>query len=199
MANTNSPMGLRAVRHFSGGTVRPSEYTIADGYNTAIYAGDLVKSTGTGNNIAVCAAGERSIGVFQGVNFTNSAGDIKFQPYWPASTALATGTTAKAMVYDDPKILFEVQVSASAGLVATDIHNFADIVYAAGNAQSGTSGVMLDQSTLTATTANGGQLYIYRLAPTVGNAYGQYAKALVMINEHELAGSTTAGNQFNAV
>lgn len=199
MANVNAAMGLRAVRNLSGGTVRPAEYTIADGYNTAIYSGDLVKSTGTGNDIAVCGAGDRSIGVFAGVQYTNSQGDIKYAPNWIASTALATGTTAKAMVYDDARTLFEVQVSASAGLVAADIHNFADIVYASGNAQSGTSGVMLDQGTLTATTANGGQLYIYRLSPTVGNAYGQYAKALVLINEHELGAGTTAGNQFNAV
>lgn len=196
MANVNAAAGLRAVRAFDGGTLRESEYTIADGYNTAIYKGDLVKSTGTGNNIAVCAAGDRSIGVFQGVQYTNSAGDIKFAPYWPASAALATGTTAKAMVIDNPRALFSIQVSSVTGMVATDIHNLADIVYAAGNAMSGTSGVMLDQTTLTTTAASGGQLYIYRLDPVTGNAYGQYAKALVMINEHELGGSTTAGAQF---
>ncbi len=199
MANVNAAMGLRAVRLLGlPGEPVASEHTIADGYNTAIYSGDLVKSTGTGPNIAVCAAGDRSCGVFAGCQYTTLTGDIFWRPYWTASLALATGTLAKAFVYDFPFTIFEVQVSGTAGLVATDIGNFADIVDAAGSTTSGTSGVMLDQASLTATTASGGQQKILRLSPTVGNDYGQYAKALVMINEHEYMGGTTAGASFNA-
>lgn len=199
MANTNNPIGLVPRRHAKGGVVRSSAYAIAGGLASNIYRGSGVIPVNTSKRIDVAAAGNRLIGVFKGVSYVDAAGSAQFRPYWGTGQTLATGTVAEAEVFDDPDILFGIQVSASAGLIATDIGNFADLVIAAGSVITGNSGDMLDQTTLTPTTANGGQLRIEELDPIIGNAYGQYAKALVRINEHTLGAGTTAGSNLNAV
>ena len=63
MANTDQPSGFRPAYHMGGGVIRTTEYTIADSYNTSIFLGDLVKSTGTGRNIALATAGDVNLGV----------------------------------------------------------------------------------------------------------------------------------------
>ena len=60
MSNSNSAAGLKPSRHYNGGTVRKNGYRIASGYDTDIFRGDLVKSTGTGKGIAKAAAGDRA-------------------------------------------------------------------------------------------------------------------------------------------
>jgi len=70
---------------------------IASGYATALGVGDPVKLTTDGTLIkATNAAG--NLGVFQGVSYTDSVGDIKITKYWPAST---TATNIEALVSDD--------------------------------------------------------------------------------------------------
>lgn len=193
MANVNAPVGLVPFRHGYGGVVRHARYEIASALASNIYRGSAVIPVNTSKRIDVAAAGNRLIGVFDGVNYSDANG-IQFKPYWATGTTLATGTTAYANVYDDPFIEFQVQVSSSSGLIATDIGNFADLVIGTGSTLTGNSADMLDQTTLTSTVATGGQLFIVELADMQGNAYGQYAKAVVQINEHYKRGSTTAGN-----
>ena len=43
MANSDTPRGFWPIRHLTGGTIRQSEYTIATGYATALFKGDIVK------------------------------------------------------------------------------------------------------------------------------------------------------------
>lgn len=192
MANVNSPAGLIPVRHSMGGVVRLSNYQIASALASNLYRGSAVKPVGTNKRIDVAAAGDRLIGVFDGVNYNDSNG-VQFKPIWASGTALATGTTAFATVYDDPFILFQIQVSTATGLVAGDIGAQADLVIGTGSTLTGQSGDMLDQTTLTSTVATGGQLIVEELYDIQGNAFGQYAKALVAIQEHYRLGSTTAG------
>lgn len=193
MPNANTPYGLKPVRHAVGGTIRHSVYQIASALASNIYRGSPVIPVGTNKRIDVAAAGNRLIGVFDGVSYVDSAGETQFKPYWASGTALKTGSVAEAHVFDDPFILFAIQVSSATGLVATDIGNIADVVIGSGSAATGQSGDMLDQTTLTATAATGGQLAIEELYDIQGNAYGQYAKALVRINEHYKFSSTTTG------
>lgn len=188
MANNDAPMGLVPVKHSRGGTVRSSEYNIASALAANIFRGDLVKSTGTGRNITVCAAGERAVGVFMGVNYVDSAGNVTFSPRWATGTVLATGTKAVALVVDDPDVIFEVQ--ASAAFAEADVGNVADIVAGAGNATTGQSGFELDSATLSA--AGSAQLKTLALSPAPSNEYGTNAKAWVLINEHELRAALTA-------
>jgi hypothetical protein len=188
------------VRHMGGGLVRSNQYTIADQLASNIFTGDLVKSTGTGRNVDVCAAGNRTIGVFNGCEYLNAQGDVIYSPYWPTGTATKGAAGAKAHVFDDPQIAFEAQVSGAAGLVAADVGTFADITTAtAGSATTGKSGMEVDQATITATTATGGQVKIIGLVDRPDNDYGQYAKALVLINEHEWLAGMTAGAGRQAV
>lgn len=200
MANANQPSGLTPVRHAKGGVVRSNAYGIASALASNIYRGSAVIPVGTTKRIDVAAATNRLIGVFQGVSYVDG---VTLRPTW--SKRWATGQTtaasadAEAEVYDDPDILFVGQVSSATGLVAADIGNFADLVIGTGNSVTGISGDMIDQTTLTGTTATGGQVRIEALAPIEGNAYGQYAKALCRINEHTLGAGTTAGANTNAV
>lgn len=197
VANVNNPVGLVPRRHAKGGVYRANTYQIASGLASNIYRGSAVIPVNTNRRINVAAAGNRLLGAFHGVSYVDATGP-QYRPYWATGTVLATGTIAEAQVYDDPDILFGIQVSSASGLAVTDIFNIADIVVGTGNALTGNSGDMLDQTTLTATDGTGGQLFIEDIDPVEGNTFGQYAKALVRINEHVRAGSATAGNAMSA-
>lgn len=199
MANVNAAAGLLPRRHAKGGSIRSNIYQIASGLASNIYTGSAVIPVNTTKRVDVAAAGNRLVGVFAGVSYVDASGNTFYRRYWPTGTTLLSNTVADANIFDDPDILFMIQVSGSAGLIATDVGNFADLVIGTGSAATGTSGDMLDQATLTGTTATGGQLRIEELSAIQGNDYGQYAKALVRINEHTLGAGTTAGNNLNAV
>lgn len=196
MANVNAPSGFTPKRHANGGVVRSNEYQIVGGLAANIYRGSAVIPVNTNKRITVAAAGNRLSGIFKGCSYVDAAGQPQYQPKWLSGQTIATGSVALAEVYDDPDILFGCQVSGSAGLVATDVGNFADLVVGTGSAVTGTSGDMLDQANLGTTS---GQFRIEQLDPIVGNDYGQYAKALVLINEHEKGPDTTAGNRLTAI
>lgn len=80
-----------------------SPYSIASGYATALGLGDPVKLTTDGTIVRASNDTDDSIGVFMGVQYTDSQGDIKITKYWPAST-VATDITA--LVLDDPSATF---------------------------------------------------------------------------------------------
>lgn len=199
MPNVNSPVGLVPRKHANGGQPRANSYQIASALASNIYRGSAVKPVNTNKRIDVAAAGNRLIGVFHGVSYVDSLGASQFRPVWATGTALTTGTIADASVFDDPDILFGIQVSSATGMVATDIGSIADLVIGTGSTVTGNSADMLDQTTLTATDATGGQLKIEDIDPIQGNDFGQYCKALVSINEHFRRGSATAGSAQSAI
>lgn len=82
-----------------------TEYSIASGYAVSLAIGDPVKLTTDGTLIRA-TNGADAIGVFAGVTYTNSSGEIKIDRYWPAST---TATDIKALVVDDPFVTFDVK------------------------------------------------------------------------------------------
>lgn len=180
MANVNSPFGLRPVRHLTGGMIRLSEYSIASGYSTSLFYGDPVEMTGTGQNIALAAPGNAdNIGVFGGCRYVDAQGNQVFSKMWPAST---TATEIVALVYDDPDIVFECQISTVA---AGDVGNLVDWAAGTGSSATGVSGAYADESTKATTDKS---LRIMRLVPRVDNAYGAYAKVEVVFIEHALKG-----------
>lgn len=193
--NPNSPTGFTPAKHPQGGTFRPNnyaDYAIAGAYASNIFCGDLVSPTGTGTNVAVVAAGANaSIGAFKGCNFVDALGNTNFKPYWPASQAIAAGTTVEATVFDDPDTLFDAQVSGTAGLVNTNIGNTCNInTSVAGSTITGRSGEQADQGTLSNNSTTQ-QLQIQSLRALSNNAYGQYARALVSIFLHYRIGVVT--------
>jgi len=183
MSNNNAPYGLRPSRKLGGGAVANGAYSIADGYANAIYSGDVVMMTGTGNNIEIAPAGTvNAIGVFAGCNFIDGEGRVTFKPYWPAAQALEANTVCEALVYDDPNIIFRAQADTVA---AADVGALCDWVAGTGKTKTGRSGA---QAQASATATTGKSLRIYGLLREVGNEYGAYAEVEVMFAEHALTG-----------
>lgn len=181
MANVSRVCGARPVKHISGSPYngQPNKYFIPSTDSTATFIGDFIKSAGSADadgipTIAQAAAGDTIRGVV--VGFIPDTADSPI--YRVAST------NRYALVVDDPDIIFEIQEdSGGAATALIDVGENADIVVAAGSTVTGTSGMQLDSSTHTASTA---QLRIYGFAQRADNAQGTNAKLLVLINEHEL-------------
>ena len=159
--------GFKPMRHLAGGTIRTSEYTIAIDYDTAIYTGDPVKLVAAGG-VEIAAAGAIVTGVFQGVNYRDGDGDVKFSAYWPG--AVANATDVVALVIDDPFVTYSVFDDADSDfLTAADIGGCGNHVAGTGSAKTGVSGYMLDTSDCS--NAQAGWKLI-RKVNRPGNAYG---------------------------
>jgi len=177
MANIDAARGFWPIRHLTGGSIRMSEYSITSGYATGIFYGDAVKLVAAGT-IEAAAAGDRLLGIFQGVEYTNAQGEVVFSKYWPASTS---ATNIKARVIDDPNVVFGVQSAGST--VAADVGNLGDHVAGAGSTSTGLSGFELNGTT--GTGAAGFRVLGKQNAPD--NDYGTNVNLEVQIFEHEFA------------
>ena len=175
MANADAARGFWPVRHLSGGTNRSNEYGIASAYATNIFKGDLVKLVAAGT-IEAAAAGNRFVGVFDGVEYTDANGNVVFSQYWPASTV---ATNIKARVYDDPNTVFGVQSAGST--VAADVGNLGDHVAGAGSTNTGNSGHELNGSTGTGVAA----FRVLGRIATPDNDWGTNVNLEVHALEHE--------------
>lgn len=173
MANVNSPYGFSPVTP----NARITTYTIATGESTAINIGDPVKLTGTGTGpyagIVRADAGDTSVGVFAGCNYTDSNGQPQWSKSWPAST---TATNIEARVYDDPTTEFSIQCDGA--FAVTDYGNKAD--FAAGSGSLGISGYVLNSANI----GTGDNLQIRRLLNSPSNSVGTYAQVIVAFREH---------------
>ena len=144
MANKDAAFGFRPARHLTGGLIRTNEYKIAANYGTALYHGQAVKAVAAGG-IESCAAGEVVLGIFGGCFFTDpTTSKPTFSNYYPAST---NASDIVAYVYDDPRIVFEVQHDGT-GTAAMNFSGF-DLVGTGGSTKSGRSSQELDTSTST--------------------------------------------------
>ena len=182
MANANTPYGLRPVRRIGGGVIQTNTYTIATGYATSIFTGDVVQGLADGSIVQAEAGNVDNLGVFAGCQYVDAAGKQVFSPYWPAST---TATNIKAFVYDDPNIVFAIQSDAT-GAAAADVHNGADWEVVAGNTTTGRSNWNLDVSAGLATT--GKSLRVLRIINDGENVAGAYSDVEVIFNEHVMKG-----------
>ena len=189
MPNTNRPFGLVATRHLDGTPYNgPLKMYLFDS-SAACYLGDPVKLGGSAGaagvtvngidcegmpNADVAAAGDVLLGVVVGF--------LPLQSDLSVLHKLANTTKRIGLVVAQPNVVFEAQEDGvGAPLAAADVGENVDIVYAAGNATSGISGVMLDSSTHATTAA---QLRVLGLVKRSDNALGDKAKWEVMINEH---------------
>jgi len=144
MANKDAAFGFKPVRHLSGGEVRTNEYKIAANYGTSIYQGQAVLAV-TAGGIEAAAAGNVILGIFGGCFFTHpTTGKPTFSNHYPAST---NASDIVAFVYDDPRIVFEVQHDGT-GTEAMNFGGF-DLVNTGGSNLSGRSTQELDTSTVT--------------------------------------------------
>lgn len=187
MANADTPNGLVPYRHVLGGVVRVNSmgtYTIASGYTTSIFSGDLVKRSSTTNEINIGAASDTAfLGVFAGVEYTDASGNRVFSKYWPAST---TATEVTAHVFDDPYISFSIQHDGTGAI--TDYGAMADVLATAGDTVTGVSRMELDTSDI----GTGINLKILGPVADPENAVGANQRVEVLINEHELRSTLTS-------
>ncbi len=197
MTNVDRPFGFTATRHGAGGTPqRLGSYEIANGLAADIFSGDPVVLVGSGRTITVATAGNALLitGIFAGVRYTDANGDVQFRPNWLSGT-VGTGLqrgedNPEALVYDDPRSEFIVQVSESAGLAVGDVGAMANFVAGAGNAFTGRSGFLLDQTSIDPASR---QCRILGLSRIPENDYGEFAKARVLINTHSYGQLAAAG------
>lgn len=183
MANPDTPMGLKPVRHVSGRPYSGSAnfYSAVSTDATAFFIGDPVTLSGASQvingrtyaDVKQAATGDKIVGVVVGV-----------VPVTQASTIYREASTQRVvLVADDPDLLFEIQeVSGGTSFTANDIALNANFVVAAGLTATGVSQVEIDNST--EATTNTLDLKIVGLVNREDNAVGENAKWLVRINRH---------------
>jgi hypothetical protein len=183
----SAPYGLKPINLIGGqvfsGATRLME--IASGYATNIFYGDLVKRVSDGTiekDTGTTTA--TPVGVFLGVSFTNSStGQIQQQQFYPASTAIKSGTKIFAVVADDPDTLFQVAVVSGTtvitGVGISAIGNNATLVQNAGSTTTGDSKVALLDSTATTNTL---PIRIIDVVRDTASAADVFPEVIVKIN-----------------
>ena len=196
MSATLAPFGLRPAFHPSGlDRAQGLSNGIASGYASNILKGQPVQygttaNGGTLGTIVIAAVTGPIAGAFAGVEWTDVTGRRRVSNYWPANTAVQTGSVV-AYFYSDTNIVYEIQADGS--MPQTAIGNeypFSNI--AAGSATTG-----LSQCTLNAGGAVGngvqGQLRVVDVAPYVDNAFGDaFTIVRVVISQSQFFGAFTA-------
>ena len=189
MATTAAPYGLKPVKRadgmaYAGAT---SQYLIDPaGEATNLFYGQVVHigadgyialSTATGadgttNAFPTGTTLRGSLGVFVGCEYENSLGQIVHSQYYPA-----TAINAKAMVVDDPNVLFQVQ--ADGAMDQSDIG--ANTFFAAaqststGRTATGNSTTAVDATTKNTTAA-------FRIVAAVSPIGDAFPDLLVKLN-----------------
>jgi hypothetical protein len=184
MANTDTPMGLRPLRHLSGAPYNgaANRYYVPASDDTAIYVGGLVKAGGSSDADGVMSVtgnvstGNAVIGVVVGV-----------EPVTHESTNYRVASTERyVLVADDPSLLFECQDDSDGGaLAAANVGNTADLTgFTSGSTASGRSSIEIDASTATASGDGTEDVLIVGLAKRPDNEIGTNAVWEVRLNNH---------------
>lgn len=195
MASSAYPYGMVPVENLAAGynTQGFETLTIADGYSTAIYFGDVVKKV-TGGTIEkdTGTTALTPIGIFVGCRYINSIGYAVDSQYWPGIT---TGYTVYAKVVTDPNGVFAIQASTSltdgGSNTGSEVNGLnAAIVQTAGSATFGKSKNALNGSSCS--TTNTLPLRIVGLVEEPNNNWSDtYANVLVKWNAGHQYVSTT--------
>jgi hypothetical protein len=191
MANVASPYGLRLAKRL-GETRQAHGFSlipIASGYATDLKVGDVVKLAASSGTIQKDTGTTTAtpVGVFMGVQYTDSAMGFLTKQQWVAGTV---ASDAMAFVLDDPAAVFQIQANGT--LSQNSVGTNAALVQGTGNLTLGVSGVSLNASTI-ATTATL-PLRIVGLVNMVGFSVpgDAYTDVLVRFNTH--FNSTATGN-----
>lgn len=190
MSNTvNAPFGLRPSYHPSG-VIRPTAFTIANGYGSTIYQNQPVRiapSTAGGETegtLVASAVGAPFIGSFQGVEFTDSDGRRRVSNKWTASQV---GTDVVAYATLDPAIFYDIQ--SNAAVTVADIGKQYDLTAIAGNTTTGLSSQALD----VASSASNASVRLIGCEQGPDNNWGDtYCVVQVQISEHQFVANIAA-------
>jgi len=185
MANISRISGLSPVGYLNGAAYNGQArlYFLPSTIGAALAIGDPVDLAGSADangvpSIALANAGSQCIGAVVGLG--ESEGNVANVNTPNSIIAPATKTRPYyVMVADDPATVFQIQESGTA-LAATNVGQNANFVSGANNGY--VSGYQLDNSTTETTTTL--SLKLLGLARKPDNAFGTYAKWLVVINSH---------------
>lgn len=196
MANTNKPTGLTPVKYLGGADWdgKVNMYYIAANNGTAFFVGDPVVLSGDGDpvrgipGVAIATAGNPVVGVIVACGVNPDGGPYINPNNLSVVSIPATKTQAYYVaVVDDPSVIFEIQeVGTGTFLTSAEIGLNADFV--AGTPATGVvvSGYQLNNVGEAATSTL--NLKLLGLARKYDNgafnAFGAFAKWLVLINNH---------------
>lgn len=180
----DAPYGLKPVNLVGGQVFAGATrlIPIASGYDTNIFAGDLVKlvSSGTLEKDAGTTTAT-PVGVFLGCTYTDPV--LKYQvfsQYYPADTV---ASDIKAYVADDPASLFQVAVVSSGttigSIARTAVGNNSSLVQNAGSTTSGNSKVAISATTATTNTL---PIRIIDVVEETATGSDAFVEAIVKIN-----------------
>ena len=183
MANVSEKFGLRPYRKLDGTPLvgAQNRYTIASGYATAIYQGDLVEPLGTGNIQKHGAnTSDAVVGVFNGVFYTDpTTQKPTFKNHYPGGIAASDIT---AFVIDDPDAVF--LVDADAAFTRADLYKNYSVTNTTGVTATGISKAQLDVSVSGVTATFAIQAIDISQDPDNSDTSNANANVLVRINNH---------------
>lgn len=180
MANVAAPRGLRVGGELLGCHL----YAVATTYATALFLGDPVVATGSGNQVIIATGGSANgvlgavIGVFDGnkIPGTLDSNGVRVN-YRVASTA------SYVLVADHPRQTFIIQTDTGVATVA-DCGNGCSMASAAGATISGQSGWVMTAGTIS--TGVSEQLRLIREVDRIDNTTGlANTDWYVVINYHQ--------------
>ena len=188
MANVDRAFGLRPVS-FRSDLVKTC-YVDNAGTN-GIFIGDPVVLSGSSHDtghpeVAIAAVGSTITGVVIGITKpgTGGANDPNKAPGVPNQTYLANTEDGFVVVCMDPYAIYEIQEDSDSSSIAdTDIGEFCDLTFSAGNATIGLSTCELDSSD--AGTGDNVRL-LARVRSPDNDLDAANCRFLVQINEHTL-------------
>lgn len=193
MANVDRPNGAAPVRHISGSpwNGQVETYSVLTTDSTAIFVGDFVLMSGTGD-----ANGVPCVTKATATNAAVTGVVVGFKPdvtnlNLPSQYRLAS-TARQVYVCTDPTVLYDIQADGTTANAVAAIGLNAPIVQGAGSTTTGVSGVELgiDGATTTLTMP----LKIVSAVQSPENDLSQttFVRYLVMINATTM-GNATAG------
>jgi hypothetical protein len=181
----DKPYGLKPINLIGGQPYAGSTrlMSIANGYGTDIFYGDVVKRVSNGTVEKDTGTSTATpVGIFMGCTYTNpSTKQKQFAQNWPAGTQ---ATDAQAYVVDDPDVLFKVVTVSSGTTVAFYGPNLvgenAVLVQNAGSNTTGDSAVGIFGGN-TAVTASF-PIRIVDIVPDTGNGSNGYCEFVCKFN-----------------
>jgi len=185
MSNQLEKFGLRPYRKLDGTPLAGAQnrYTIAAGYATAIFQGDLVQPNTAGNiERHTGNTSDAVVGVFNGV-FYNDPTTQKptYGNYYPGGITPTQGDIT-AFVVDDPDAVF--LMDADEAFTRADLFKNYSVTTAGGVTQTGISSVQLDVSASGTAATFAVQAIDISQDPDNSDTGTSNANILVRINNH---------------
>jgi len=187
----SAPYGFEPINRVDGmpyaGATRL--ISIASTYDTAIYAGDLVKivTGGTIEKFTGTTTGSPS-GVFMGVQYVNSLSQFTPAQYYPGTSV----TDAYAIVVDDPMAAFKVAVTNGSSAVTAEDRTVVGanmaVVQGTGDTATGDSGqsVLAGSDAVTATIP----VRVIDVVTDTATGADAFVELIVKLNTHQYNSTT---------